>query len=248
MDLRINHITLNINERNADINTAEIPSITVRTKAIFKELGTDASDYLVYPLRKKADALINTIQKLENAKKHKTKEIIFCLLRSALTAAIVAGGILGTMALAWYPPAALGIAFLAVIAYSALSYYNAYRADIMEIASTEYIGPLFVLITSPFLPIYEGFSKTFRIEKDILKQKKEIEHNFSELIFFFKHDRSELRNKLEDEIEKLKQSLKMLDQFPIKAGRKEIEDKLRKYEWALEDFRRAKFYFSQFKF
>lgn len=99
---QINNINtmFSINGNEIPVN-AKIPVISTTSKAIFKELGTDSSDYLSYPFKDKTEALSSSIQKLheaskkiDEAKEHSKVNKLLGLLRSALSLAILAGGIL----------------------------------------------------------------------------------------------------------------------------------------------------------
>lgn len=243
-----NNIILNIKGQKAVLDIAEIPKVSVSTKAIFKELGTDASNYLVYPLKTKAEVLTHTIQKLQYSKEHETKDKIFAVLRSALTVAIVVGGVLGSIAMAWCIPAAIGIGLATFIGYTILCYYNANRIG-LDLSGADKAGPFIAWIGGPCFPLYEGFGKISRLENEIAIQKQAIETNFLELVSFFKHDRSELQKLLEKEIEKSDLSLKMLSQLPstTQAGKQEIEERLEKHVRALKELKKAEAYYPQFQ-
>lgn len=243
------NLNIKINSNDVTVPVADIPTISVTSRDIFKKFGTDSSIKLTHHLQAKAATLNRSIQKLQEAQSDDTKNKILTTLRSALTVAVLAGGVLGTIAMVWCPPAAIGIGIATFITYTALCYYNAIRIGIVFECGDHYYEPFMAWLGGPFFPIYEGFGKVTRLENQIQIQKKAIEANFLDLISFFKHDRSELENILTQEVDKLRASLIGLKQLPVStlAGEKEIEEKLQKHERALSELIRAKSFYPQFQ-
>ncbi len=244
----ISKLNITINNNNVNISVTDIPIISDTTMEIFKTFGTDSSTKLTNNLQEKATTLNHSIQKLQQAKDEDTRNKIFTTLRSALTVAVLVGGILGTIAMAWCPPAAIGIGIATFIAYTALCCYNANRID-LDLGTGNYADPLIAWIGGLFFPLYEGFGKVSRLEDQIQTQKKEIEANFTTLVSFFGYDRSTLEQALTQEVENLRVSLEGLKQLPSStaAGEKEIQEKLQKHEKALSELTRAKLFYPQFQ-
>ena len=65
---------------------------------------------------------------------------------------------------------------------------------------------------------------------------------------FFQHDRNEVQKMIKEKIEKSEQSLQALRQLPLtsEAGQKDMEERKKKYERALEELEKAVAYYSQF--
>ena len=245
-----NNLSLNFNGKINIINVTEITTISVDTKEIFKNLGVISPNHLNlnYPLKEQAETLRSSMQKLQEAKDNEVKDKVFNTLRTALTIGILAGGILGVLALAWCPPAAIGIGLLAFAAYAALCGYNTYKADMMDILNIYMVGLVIVLAAGPFFPLYEAFGKVSRIQGIINNQKSEVETAFANFTPFFKSDLSHLKTQLANDIGKAKQSLLQLNQLPTQTqvGKNDIQQRLGKLEKALEELNKAIAFYSKY--
>jgi hypothetical protein len=249
VDSNTSKVKININKNEIDVCPTDIPVISDTSMNIFKILCTDFSAKETHNLQAKVGTLINSIQKLKEAKSEDSRNKILTTLRSALTVALLVGGILGTIGMAWCPLAATGIGITTFIAYTALCYYNGDRID-LNISRYGYAEPFIMWIGGLFFPLYEGFGKVSRLEDQILTQQKEInDDNIVSLVSFFIHDCSKLKQTLTQEVNKLKESLAGLKQLLLRtlAGEKELQVQLERYEKALRELTGAESFYSQFK-
>lgn len=233
-----------------------IPVISISTKDVFKELDEKnfpenlayplkMEDFVAYPLKEKMKVLTHLNKKMEYVKEYATRHKIFAILRSALTIAVIVGGVLGTMAMTSHTLAAIGIGLATATIYTILAYYNTNHLRLNDLSRT---SPIRAWVSAPFFPIIEEFCRVFKIKQKFLSQLAEIESFSLSLIFFFKKDLSELEEILTEEIKKANQSLDILYALPLRteAGEAEIEEKVAKYKIALKELQEAIVYYTQF--
>jgi len=86
------------------------------------------------------------------------------------------------------------------------------------------------------------------LENQTQTEKKEIEANFTDLISFFRNDRSELQKTITEEIKKFKALLEFSKQFPTKTLMIEntIQRELEQHDEALSELEKAISFYSQF--
>lgn len=228
------------------VDKDEMPQISVATKEVFKKFGTEADKYLTYPLKDKVENLETLTLKLQESKNNEVSDKLLGVLRSALTTAVLVGGIIGMVALAANP-----IGFTLLMVSTILSYfisvcYNGDRAGLDMVHNDAQIA--FSFFASPFLPLYENFGKITRQENGIKGQKQEIEANIQKLAEFFKHDRSGLETALEEKVEKSQKTVDHLNaQEGFLSAKKEAEKELTKYKNALDQFQKAKAFFAKLR-
>lgn len=246
-----NQLSLSINNTEFSISPDTMPTISESSHAIFKELGANSPDNLTSSLKEKASTLVDSINRLQNAEEHKVRNKIFALTRSALTVGIVVGGVFAIAASAI--PTAVGIISVAIpiIAYLALSHYNAFSAGLpLNYGSSQgQYGILFTaLFGGPFFPIYECFTDIRRKKRIVEKQRQELEVNVSKLVSFFGTNLEGLKSNLQDKISQSEESLKALRNLPIRssAGEQEMENKKKNYEKAMEELEGGSAFCSQF--
>lgn len=267
-----NSLFLHINRNETFVNIPEIPTFSATTLALFStlfpSLGVKSANCLHCSLKEKAQTLAGAIQKMQDAKEHVTKNKIYAVLRTVVAMAFATGAVFGltkwvaflaaaSLAPQVLVPAAIGTAFVtlvAIAAYTALGMYNADAAGIKTM-KLGYAGGLACWIGAPLFPLYEIYSQIFEapgkisiLEGDILKRKQEIESNFRELVTFFTSHYNETRHTLREKIQQCEQSLLSLTQFPITtpAWQKEIEERKKNYETALEELEKASAYYTSF--
>lgn len=242
-------VTLTIRGQEKQLPIDRLPGISPRSKAIFAELGEVAPDALARPLRGKAILLNNKVQELQDAKDHSVRDKIFGLLRAALYVAVVAGGVLGTMALcALSTPAApialafaINAAFFGTLggAFALASWYS----NRINLSTDGGDGAMlfWALLLAPAFTIYEEFGKISRLKNQVSEQKQALEALLAQVVPFLEKDLSPLQKALQGKIQDADMTLKGLRQLPIVSedGQREVNLKKGVYETALEELNQA---------
>jgi hypothetical protein len=249
--LENNNITLCINGHQKISSVNDIPVISERTKAIFQELGTEVQSQICFPLKEEVKNLANILQNLQIAKDHCIRDKFFALLRSVLAVAIVAGAFFAILAAP--PVAAVFIGLAAYILYSFLACYNASQACPERKKEVVNWGILFIInILSPFLPIYECFTKIAKLEDSEKMQRNTIDPHFAIVADFFKKNHNQLLKGLAEKIQEVNQALVELqklnlqNKIHIPADLGELVTKKDEYIKAESELKIAQAFYSKF--
>ena len=233
-------IQLDVNNRNQDIKPQEIPKPCAKTAAIFEEIvGPNTVPAALSTIHDRATRLEELIPKLENAQEHAKRNKILGILGTALSIALLAGGIIAlTVGTAGVAAAVAGGLFVGHLGLSIL------YATLLSDKPINEAWPLY----APFLPIFHAFTRVGYMDKEVKELTSELPKELQTISAFYQSKEVFLKEKLQEEINSTRQSLGTLVQQPIrsKAGEKELNDRLEACEQALTDLEQGFNYFKNF--
>ncbi len=225
-------ITVDIQGKNTLLGIVhDFPAVSTKTNEVVQQLPDFPTENLPN-LRCKAEDLARKIMDLPNSKEPERRDKILAVLRVALTAALLAGCIIGIVMLrkihheGW----AFLVGVTAFLAYAFLSYYNFDQLNKEEGSIYNPCTGMGILLLGPFLPFAE-LSKMCQVDS----LKKEMGNDFANFMGFMETKYDSLKKALEKKIHELELS------------NSDYEIQLNKYKDAKSQLEKAYLYFQAMK-
>ncbi len=183
-----------INQNITNLNSEAIPSISVPTHNVLRNILKGPASQLYAATAKNLSAFKYDVQKLQNikqqlqsAKDHPTRDKILSFVMCALAIGVICGAVFGSIAINQIYG---GITGGAIVIGFALGMFLLYLLTICAFCRnldppTDPISGLPMLIAGPFVPIYEAFTRESRLTKKelfISEKIKELQANELPLI------------------------------------------------------------------
>jgi hypothetical protein len=211
-------INITYNDQTKTIRLSELPKFSEATAMVLKKTdsvtqNTVLKNYnydLTSTLKERAESIETVRSALTEIQEHKTREVIYACLKTAVACAIVAGIVLGAV----FGPAeiAVVIALLVGIVGTGISSYITEQScnKIVEFTRSDYwnvqprgwrglYNPI-GLITALFMPLYEALTRQGRIERVQNKQTTAMKKDLNTFLQFaeaLSNNLAEIRQQLE---------------------------------------------------
>lgn len=232
-------------DKEPKIEKLHFPKISSSAAAIFKEsshiqIPATYGGLMGSSLQDKVSTLETTINRLSDKKNSFKTEKIESLFEAAVYTAVIAGAILGTVALAIFcPPAAavvLGCATLGGMLIFGRFHDRAMGFDDIRLTLASFLA-------YPILAIYEGFvlnkKEIERLEKSVEGQEAKIKQEIDIIVKFFDSNFEPVRKDIDQKIQAARADLKASETMTTEDVPKIIKERLKTLEKALVELDQA---------